>query len=102
VPGSFCVVCRWRIPRGSRCSKHAVRSPSNRAWHQPGAARLREKVLQRDGGCVLCAADEHLTVHHIVSVADGGTNDLSNLVVLCERHHDLVHRGVIDLAQPVP
>ena len=37
--------------------------------------------------CVVCGAREDLHVHHVVAVEDEGTDDLENLVVLCETHH---------------
>ena len=33
-----------------------------------------------------------LEVHHVVEVQDGGTDDKSNLWVLCSECHELVHR----------
>ena len=84
MPGSFCTVCRARIAKGSRCKRHTVRSPSNRAWHEPGAARERQKVLARDGHrCVRCGSEEQLEVHHRVAAADGGPTSLGNCVTLC-------------------
>jgi 5-methylcytosine-specific restriction endonuclease McrA len=97
MPQSFCVVCRKRISRGSRCADHAIRSPSNRAWHERGAPRIRQKVLDRDKGCRLCGTTEDLTVHHIVAAADGGPTTPSNLLVLCSGHHEAVERGEISL-----
>jgi 5-methylcytosine-specific restriction endonuclease McrA len=79
-----------------------VRSPSNRAWHEPGAADLRDRVLSRDHGCVVCGATENLTVHHLIAVSDGGGNEPTNLAVVCQRHHDAIHRGEIELAKPIP
>jgi 5-methylcytosine-specific restriction endonuclease McrA len=87
MPGSFCTVCRRRIPKGSRCRRHAVRSPSNRAWHEPGATRARRKVLERDGACVVCGATEHLEAHHVVAARHGGATSPENLVVLCSDCH---------------
>lgn len=52
-------------------------------------ARLRWQVLERDGRrCVVCgaSASDGATLHvdHIVSVYNGGTNNLENLQTLCE------------------
>jgi 5-methylcytosine-specific restriction endonuclease McrA len=53
---------------------------------------LRRKVLARDMGCCyLCnelGADQ---VDHLVEVADGGTNDLSNLASCHAACHDRKH-----------
>jgi hypothetical protein len=32
-------------------------------------------------------------VHHLLEWEHGGTTDLSNLVLLCRRHHVAVHEG---------
>ncbi|MGI8692315.1 MAG: HNH endonuclease signature motif containing protein [Geodermatophilaceae bacterium] len=32
--------------------------------------------------------------HHVIGWYHGGRTDLSNLVLLCRRHHRAVHRGV--------
>lgn len=56
---------------------------------KPIGARLRAMVLERDGfRCKRCgrgACDgEQMRIDHIVPIAQGGTNDESNLQVLCE------------------
>jgi 5-methylcytosine-specific restriction endonuclease McrA len=94
MAGSFCTVCRRRIPRGSRCSKHRTVSPSSKAWHEPGAARTRQKVLARDGACFFCGTDERLQVHHIIPAAEGGATEPGNLTVLCEDCHREAEGGV--------
>lgn len=94
MPGSFCTVCRQRIPKGSRCKRHRLQSPSSRAWHRPGVAALRERVLRRDGyRCVHCGAgDDGLEVHHVIPVFEGGANTLPNVVSICRVCHRHAHR----------
>jgi 5-methylcytosine-specific restriction endonuclease McrA len=88
VSGSFCTVCRRRIPKGSRCKRHAIRSPSNRAWHEPGALVVRHHVMERDGfACTRCGATENLEVHHVEPARLGGRTMPENLVVLCADCH---------------
>jgi hypothetical protein len=100
MPQSFCTICRRRIPKGSRCAKHAVRSPSNRAWHAPGAARLRKQLLSSpNAGCAICGATSNLELHHVVPAREGRPTTLENLVVLCGDHHEAVERGEISLGQ---
>ncbi|MBV8529262.1 MAG: HNH endonuclease [Candidatus Dormibacteraeota bacterium] len=56
----------------------------------------RRKLALRDCGCVVpgCDRPASWTVpHHVVHHADGGTSELSNLVLLCSRHHWMVHEG---------
>jgi hypothetical protein len=92
MPGSFCTVCRRRIPTGSRCAQHRTRSPSSRAWSQPGAPLIREQVLERDGRCVRCGATQELEVDHIRPVALGGKTTPENLRTLCRECHRASHK----------
>jgi len=39
-----------------------------------------------------CPNERWLHVHHLQSVARGGTNDPTNLTTLCRAHHALVHQ----------
>ena len=64
------------------------------AWSQsalniePLGESLRFQILKRDRVCQLCGntkKDERLEVDHIVPRSKGGTNDPSNLQVLCAR-----------------
>jgi len=41
--------------------------------------------------CVNCKATDNLHLHHIVPLALGGTNKLTNVTVLCEECHGKVH-----------
>ena len=88
MPGSFCTVCRARIPRGSRCKRHPNVSASNRSWHAPGATRTRLRVLDRDDfRCTRCGSTRDLEVHHIIGAADGGATSMENCVTLCHDCH---------------
>lgn len=52
---------------------------------------VREKYEYR---CANCVAEEHeatLDVHHIVPRGKGGSNLMSNQVLLCRRCHDAAH-----------
>ena len=49
---------------------------------------IRQRVMARDGyRCVDCGGKEELEVHHIVPLAEGGTNTPDNLITLCKRCH---------------
>ncbi len=41
--------------------------------------------------CVNCGSDIGVEFHHIVPLADGGTNNLRNIVPLCEKCHNIAH-----------
>lgn len=44
--------------------------------------------------CVNCGSDEGVQFHHIVPLATGGTNCITNIVPLCYRCHQLAHGAV--------
>jgi HNH endonuclease len=58
-------------------------------------AALRRALRSRDGGCAFpgCPNQRWVDAHHIRHWAKGGRTALGNLVLLCRRHHRLVHEG---------
>jgi hypothetical protein len=66
----------------------------------PLTAAQEHATFLRDGGkCThvdingkRCGSDRWIHIHHIVAVANGGSNKLENLATLCSFHHDLVHQ----------
>src|SRR5438477_3960113 len=65
-------------------SKRTVSGPARRA------------LEARDGHCRWPGCDRHAkrsAAHHLIHWIHGGSTDLSNLVLLCHRHHWLVHEG---------
>ena len=50
---------------------------------------MRQQVLERDGGCIVCGTREELEVHHVVGAADGGPTTPSNCVVLSRAPEEL-------------
>lgn len=58
---------------------------------------VREKVLNRDGGCVLCGSKKKLQRHHLVPRSKGGSDTPENQVTLCERCHRRLHVGEVSL-----
>jgi hypothetical protein len=55
----------------------------------------RRALQRRDGGCRFpgCNCTRFVDAHHMVHWADGGETNMNNLVLLCRRHHRLVHEG---------
>ncbi len=65
-------------------------------WEQQDPERrpVRSKILKRDHyRCVIpgCTSRSHLETSHNRPRSQGGTNDPSNLSVVCHTHH---HRGI--------
>lgn len=57
------------------------------AWEE-----MRQKVFRRDGfQCVICKEAKNLNVHHI-TYERLGCEDLADLVTLCQKCHEKVHR----------
>ena len=80
MPKAACRVCKVLIPIGkSHCPAHgrAYRGLDSE-WD-----RLSKAVIAEAPWCVQCGRTSDLTVDHIRPRSRGGTNDRSNLQVLC-------------------
>jgi hypothetical protein len=56
----------------------------------------RRALVLRDEGCAFPECErpaKHCHAHHIRHWSNGGATDLSNLVLLCGRHHRLIHHS---------
>lgn len=63
-------------------------------------AHLRVALERRDGACAFPGCEQPpgtSQAHHLVHWADGGTTDRDNLVMLCGRHHRVVHHDGWDV-----
>ena len=83
---------------------HKLKNPNVSGWgYQRGVnygfANSREHALCRDNyTCQICGAKKtRLEVHHIVFRSLGGSDDLDNLITLCEKCHYDLHHGKIEL-----
>jgi uncharacterized protein DUF222/HNH endonuclease len=109
---------RSGIERGPRIARQAVRRLGCDASLQALVKRGRRTlyvgrktravspalhlaVRERDRCCRFPGCDNHQWVdaHHIIHWADGGETSLDNLVLLCRRHHRLVHEGGFSVEQ---
>jgi hypothetical protein len=56
---------------------------------------IRRALQRRDGGCRFpgCTATRFVDAHHVRHWADGGETKMENLILMCRRHHRLVHEG---------
>lgn len=59
------------------------------------APAIRRALQRRDGGCRFpgCTASHFVDAHHIHHWVDGGETCMENLILLCTRHHHLIHEG---------
>ena len=58
------------------------------------ASYAQQRALhKRSGHCqyAACTAARELEAHHLVAVERGGRTELENLILLCPRHHKLLH-----------
>jgi hypothetical protein len=63
---------------------------------------IRRALQHRDKGCRFpgCTCSRFVDAHHIKHWADGGETGLNNLVLLCRRHHRLVHEEGFGVHSP--
>lgn len=75
---------------GSYCRRHGwtARRKIRSGWEW---GKTRAHIHARDHTCVRCGSTRRLEVHHIVELVHGGSNELSNLELLC--HHCHVRDG---------
>jgi hypothetical protein len=59
------------------------------------SSALRRALARRDGGCRFpdCDRRRYLHAHHIEHWARGGETTFGNVILLCSKHHRLVHEG---------
>ena len=60
------------------------------------SAPLKRALKTRDGHCKWPGCERPASKcdgHHLLSWIEGGPTDLDNLVLLCRRHHRMVHEG---------
>jgi len=75
------------IKKGRKSYTHLRKAIKSSELRRGINLRLRYEIFKRDGfKCVLCGntpKESRLVIDHIIPVVDGGTNDSSNLRILC-------------------
>ena len=64
------------------------------------AGPTKRALNARDGHCRWPGCDRAASkssAHHVVHWIHGGSSDLDNLILLCHRHHWMVHEGLWQL-----
>lgn len=57
-------------------------------------AVFRRKMKERlENSCCNCGSEENIEYHHIVPLALGGSNNMTNIVPICHRCHKAAHHG---------
>jgi len=93
-----------RLTDGQYCDEHRQvaerqynryqRDPDTNKRYGRAWRRIRARFLLRHPLCEQCKSEGRLTaaeeVHHILPLADGGTNDESNLMALCKSCHSKI------------
>jgi hypothetical protein len=60
---------------------------------------IRRALDLRDGGCRFPGCGNRICdAHHVIPWQEGGPTELDNLVLLCRRHHRLLHEGGFRMA----
>jgi hypothetical protein len=106
-PGSAAAELEWAQPIPTETARRLacdaaitpiVRSESNQP-HAGTTTRVpagsqRKALVVRDRGCRFTGCDrppDWTDAHHIQHWADGGKTEMDNLLLLCRRHHRMVH-----------
>lgn len=106
-----CAVCGTLILAGLHkktcsleCAKTHLTNPNrlHSKGRKPGKSRrtstrtFRARLLAiRGNKCELCDYNKHniLNIHHIIEKCNGGTDEESNLLLICPNCHTEVHKG---------
>jgi 5-methylcytosine-specific restriction endonuclease McrA len=87
---SRCIECNRKHGRQDAARK----GRNSRIYYTADWKRARAIALRAyDHRCAYCGTSDNLHVHHLQSVNEGGSNDVSNLQVLCGSCHGRQHGG---------
>ena len=98
-----CAFCKKYLPKGeavrvgiqSFCSHDHYVQNRSRVTSKPASAMSKDdrlEIIKSDGfSCRFCGSENYLHVHHIKYRSEGGSDDKSNLITLCGKHHEVVH-----------
>ena len=69
----------------------------NNMWNTKRAfsKKMKEEVMERDGGCIICGDTYTIELHHIYYWWEAeywpNRNDANKIVWLCKQHHHELH-----------
>lgn len=88
-----CAKCNVHIWRGTLCNEcRKERDTKKNKLNWAANKKKNWLVNERGNTCEVCKANAPLIVHHLISLVDGGTNDDSNLQLVCKGCHDSYHQ----------
>jgi Domain of unknown function (DUF222) len=63
--------------------------------HRVVSPPMKRALISRDKCCCYpgCTNDKWLDAHHVMHWVDGGETNMSNILLLCGKHHRLLHEG---------
>lgn len=101
---------KHRFSSGSRHSKAVGKSTKGKfRKNEPMSilelsTRTQHKIISRMNiPCVVCGWNESTTdIHHIIPRKDGGTDDHTNLTIVCPNHHRMLHTKKLDPSKLKP
>ena len=53
----------------------------------------RELITKRGEKCEICGSVEHIELHHINPISEGGANSRSNSMLVCSKCHQKLHNN---------
>ena len=85
-------------PGSSLCREHQTQEPpslkrtrhyleTNPHYNNMEWIRIRDQIKAQHPTCQLCGVRPSELIHHILPIAQGGTNDLDNLLAVCRTCH---------------
>lgn len=88
------LACTSRL-LGALTDRHGTVLALGRTTRLATRAQRRALAVRDHGTCQFpgCHQTRHLDAHHRTPWSHGGATDLDNLLLLCRRHHVLVHEG---------
>jgi hypothetical protein len=91
------LLCAGRIRPVLRDGKNVL--DLGRTRRLVSTKQFQALLLRADARCQApgCTHRNHLHAHHVRHWIDGGTTDLSNLILLCSRHHRALHDGTFTI-----
>ena len=74
-----------------------TRKTRTNRYFQPYPKKIHDYVLKRSHGkCEFQLQQKYEHMHHTNRLASNKIHDPDQIIALCEAHHDLAHRGLID------